>query len=191
MPRLFVGLAPDEHTVEELHAAAARVLDPARWRLYGARDIHLTLCFLGEVERTQAEPLVRALAESCSHLVAPKLEIAGLGAFPDAAQPRVVWAGVRASEAGLEALHAIERAVTGAVERVGLPHAARGEFVPHLTLARPRGRANLDSGSGALGGGWPWRPTEVILFESVGGFEPVGGTEERYRRRSLVRLGGI
>jgi hypothetical protein len=30
---------------------------------------------------------------------------------------------------------------------------------------------------------WRWRPSEVILFESV------GGTGERYLRRSVARLG--
>jgi 2'-5' RNA ligase len=180
--RLFVGLAPDPSTAADLEAAAARVLDPSRWRIYGPRDIHLTLCFLGDVDSACAEPLALALAEGCSGLAAPELEIVGLGAFPDADHPRAVWAGVRGRPAGLEALRAIRHAVLEAVERLDLPHDARPEFVPHLTLARPRGGTVLDAGPDALGGGRPWRPTEVILFEST------GGAGERYRRRSISPL---
>jgi 2'-5' RNA ligase len=186
--RLFVGLAPDARTAEELHEAAARVIDAARWRLYAARDLHLTLCFLGEVDRACIEPLTGSLNESCAGFAAPELEIAGLGAFPSAARPRVAWAGARGPEGGLEALHAIERTVVEAVERLGLAHDARGAFVPHLTLARPRGHAALEASADALGRAWPWRPAEVILFESVGS-RSADREGPRYVRRSVVRLG--
>jgi 2'-5' RNA ligase len=82
----------------------------------------------------------------------------------------------------MDALQRIERTVVATVERCGLAHDERAVFAPHLTLARPRGRAQLDGGPGALGRVWPWRPEEVILFESV------AGAADRYPRRVCARL---
>jgi 2'-5' RNA ligase len=83
----------------------------------------------------------------------------------------------------MDALKSLVRAVVRTVADLGLPHDVRARFAPHLTLARPRGRARLEAGPDALGRAWPWRPSEVILFESV------GGAGERYLRRSVARLG--
>jgi 2'-5' RNA ligase len=182
--RTFVGLAPDAATAEEIAQAARGVLDAAQWKLYGACDIHLTLCFLGEIAREAVEPLAAALRRNCDGMAAPVLEIAGLGAFPDAAHPRVVWAGVRGSAADLEALRSLARAVVGTVSDLGLPHDEKA-LVPHLTLARPRGRVPLEAGTNALGRGWRWHPSDMFLFESV------GGHGERYPRRPVARLRSV
>jgi 2'-5' RNA ligase len=180
--RLFVGLAPDERTAEELHANARKLLGTEHWRLYGPRDIHLTLCFLGAVPEEHVEPLASALRDACSGLPAPSLEIAGLGAFPSRARPRVVWAGVRAdprsTEDEIAKLRALEQAAGRAIETVGLAYDRRAELTPHLTLARPaRGRSRGLDGAAELQRAWPWQPSEVLLFESV------GGSGERYPRR--------
>jgi 2'-5' RNA ligase len=179
--RIFVGLAPDAETAEEIAGAAKRVLGTEKWRLYGGCDIHLTLCFLGEVDREAVGPLASALGKRCEGLAAPALEIAGLGAFPDERHPRVVWAGVRAEEEEMEKLRALAREVAGTVSGRGLPFDDK-PLVPHLTLARPRGRVRLEAGPAALDRGWPWRPTELLVFESV------GGAGERYPRRPVARL---
>lgn len=98
--RLFVGLAPDERTAEDLHAAARASLGERGWRFYPARDIHLTLCFLGAVEEASVGALERSLHGRLRGFPAPRLSITGLGAFPGWDRPRVVWAGVRGAIAG-------------------------------------------------------------------------------------------
>ena len=182
--RLFVGLAPEEDVAAALHEAALRTFDPREWRLYAARDIHLTLCFLGAVDEERVEPLVSALAAGCTGLAVPAVEITGLGAFPDARRPRVAWTGVRGPEREMAALHAIEAAAGQAIESAGLSYDRRPVFSPHLTLARPRGRASLDADAAAFGTAWPWRPRAVLLFESA------GGAGERYPRRVVAALAG-
>ncbi len=185
--RLFVGLAPDERTAEALHAESRKLLGTEHWRLYGPRDIHLTLCFLGAVTEERVEPLASALAAACTGLPAPPLEIAGLGAFPSRSLPRVVWAGVRADPRSrddeIARLRGLERAAGRAIGSVGLSYDVRAEFTPHITLARPaRGHGRALDAAAQLGQSWAWQPREVLLFESI------GGGPERYPRRVVAAL---
>lgn len=142
--RLFTALWPPQAAVAPLAASGPvpdgwRRVDPATW--------HLTLAFHGE-----AEPgvLARALADAAQGLMAPRLRIAGSGAFPG-----VRWAGVEADP--VAALHALVGAAGGDVEH----------FVPHVTLLRRR--MGSDSEPPAVGpdvaGPW-WRPAEVMLVAS-------------------------
>ena len=62
------------------------------------------------------------------------ISIAGLGAFPSPARPRVLWAGLRE---GGDALGALAEAVDVAVARLGFAREDRA-FSPHVTLARVR-----------------------------------------------------
>jgi 2'-5' RNA ligase len=172
MPRLFIGLALPPAVAAPLVESAARVLTPAPGlRLYPARDLHLTLCFLGEFE--DVARLERALIDETRGLAAPELRITGVGAFPDGDAPRSLWAGVldeTGAEGRLAALH--NRALTAALGvgwRRPAADAAR-PFRPHVTLARLSAQG---FGSGfdlapfrtlAPRGGWV--ASEVTLFES-------------------------
>ena len=90
-------------------------------------NLHLTLAFLGELERPTLEELHLAL----EHLRPSAFEIAfgPLGAFGD--PPASVHAEVRPSP-GLEALH---RSVQGAVHAAAI-RMERRRFRPHVTIAR-------------------------------------------------------
>jgi RNA 2',3'-cyclic 3'-phosphodiesterase len=66
------------------------------------------------------------------------LEISGVGAFPSARAPRVVWAGVgRGREEVVRLADSIRTAL--ATEGASPPD---GPFVPHLTLFRVRSEAD-------------------------------------------------
>lgn len=119
--RLFVALRPPV-------AIRAALLDtmegiaPARWQ--DDEQIHVTLRFIGEVERPQAEDIAAALAGV--HAPAPEVRIAGVGRFADA-----IWAGL----APHDALAALHRKVDHACVRAGLEPERRA-YLPHVTLAR-------------------------------------------------------
>jgi len=102
-------------------------------------NIHLTLRFLGDVE----EPLIPSIERALEPLAAIKpfrMRVRGLGAFPDPRSPRVVWVGVGE---GAEVL----RSMRGMLDR-GLRglrvYEDEHSFTPHITIARVRGRANID-----------------------------------------------
>jgi 2'-5' RNA ligase len=95
--------------------------------------LHLTLRFLGDIP----VPLVWALQDAMRDLDAISrfdLSFEGIGAFPDPAKPKVVWAGVSDPGGGLASLH---EKVSSILEQQGVPRESR-EFSPHLTLGRIR-----------------------------------------------------
>lgn len=163
MHRLFIGIRPPEG-VCDLLLDTMEGLEGARWQ--DADHLHVTLRFIGEVERHVAEDLATALGRI---VAAPfPLELRGVGHFEKTtrrgAHPHAIWAGV-ADSAPLETLRQqVERACV----TVGLGREER-RFVPHITLAR------LNSSSGPVGG-WlaahgmlrcgPWLVDCLSLFES-------------------------
>jgi 2'-5' RNA ligase len=125
MHRLFVAIRPPEE-VRDLLLDTMEGLAGLRWQ--EDEQLHLTLRFVGEVERPLAEDLAAALA---SLRFAPfAVRIAGVGRF-DHRRRGALWAGVE-PRAPLAALAAkVERVCVG----VGLPPEQRA-FHPHVTLAR-------------------------------------------------------
>src|SRR5437868_6702282 len=94
--RLFVAAELSPATCEGLAAEVARVarLDP-RAKPVPAANLHVTLAFLGATEPERVPAIEAALCEVAAGAAAPSVVVEGLGAFPDRARPRVVWAGLR------------------------------------------------------------------------------------------------
>jgi len=99
---------------------------------------HLTLRFLGEIAPARVEPIRASLAPVGSRHAPFVLEISGVGAFPSARAPRVVWAGVGQGREEVERLANDVRAALA--PEVSTP--AEEPFVPHLTLFRVRTEAD-------------------------------------------------
>ena len=133
--RLFASLELPETT----RAACADVLRRLRAasgsvRILPVEAMHLTLAFLGEVEAARVDAVRVALAKVARSSPPVPLHVAGAGAFPDLARPRVLWLGVN-DAAG--AVAALAGAVQTALAPLGFEPEARG-FRPHLTVARLR-----------------------------------------------------
>ncbi len=126
--RLFAAILLPESVRTQL-ARLAGGLPGARWS--PEENYHLTLRFIGEVDKGFAEEL----AEALSHVVgeAFELQICALGSF-GGARPRAVWAGIVRSEQ----LTMLRRRVESVLVRAGLPPEER-KFTPHITLARTFG----------------------------------------------------
>jgi RNA 2',3'-cyclic 3'-phosphodiesterase len=129
--RLFVALDLPEavrRALADLIATLAPKSTGARW--VKAENLHVTLKFIGHVDRDKLRPIQDALA--ALHPAEPvSLDFRGMGFFPNEYHPRVVWCGVQASP-NLAALAAdIERAL----EPLGIVPETR-QYTPHLTLAR-------------------------------------------------------
>lgn len=159
MHRLFVAIRPPE-------PIRARLLDlmegvsGARWQ--DEDQLHLTVRFLGEVDRHMAEDVAAGLA-NVRH---PRFELAlrGIGSFDRKGRAATLWAGV----APHEPLTSLHRKVDQACQRAGLEPERRA-YLPHITLAR-LGRSagsirHLVEGSGALTSP-PFQVDSFGLFES-------------------------
>lgn len=134
--RLFVAIRPPRLVRERLIAAMGGI-SGARWQ--SDDQLHLTLRFIGDVDRRRAEDVHAALGAVRQ---APfEIALSGVGFFDHRGRPDAVWAGVTPQEP-LERLH---NKIDQALVRAGLEPERRA-FVPHITLAR------LNRGSGPIGG---------------------------------------
>jgi 2'-5' RNA ligase len=134
MHRLFAAIRPPEDIRDLLVDAMD---DSADFRWQQDEQLHLTLRFVGEVERPVAEDLASALAAIRS---APfELRVHGTGRF-EQRNSGALWAGAE-PKAPVAALAAkVERVC----QSVGLEPERRA-YHPHITLARWKGRRIVKS----------------------------------------------
>jgi 2'-5' RNA ligase len=124
--------------LEELQLMLSRGEGGAAGRWVRPEGIHLTLKFLGDVPSDKLSDVYRAVQQACDGRRPFEIEVGGLGCFPNARRPRVIWAGVHEESGQLADL---QRAVEAALEPLGFPREGRA-FTPHLTLARIKQRAS-------------------------------------------------
>ena len=125
MHRLFVAIRPPEDIRDVLIDAMD---DSPALRWVGDEQLHLTLRFIGEVERPIANDIGVALDRV--HSPSFELNVVGVGKF-EQRNGGALWAGVH-PKAPVGALAAkVERAI----QQVGLDAEHRAYF-PHITLAR-------------------------------------------------------
>lgn len=129
--RLFLALPLSDFATSALGALQD---DLKIGRAVDEDNMHVTLAFLGDVTMSEAEELHERL--EALRLPAVALRIEGIGHFGRAA-PRLVWAGIRPDPV----LQALAAKVTNAARQSGIAVAHR-RFVPHVTLARLRERAD-------------------------------------------------
>lgn len=159
MHRLFVGLRPPAQIRQRLLALMGGV-PGARWQ--DDDQLHITLRFVGEVERPVAEDVALALGQ----VRFPPVEVSlgGVGIFGSRGRINALWAGIRPHEA-LTQLH---RKVDQALVRLGL-EPERRSYLPHITLARmvsPESLADTFLAHHAALASEPFVLTHFLLFES-------------------------
>jgi len=177
MHRLFVGLRPPAPVRRQLLALMGGV-PGARWQ--SDAQLHVTLRFIGEVER----PLAEDIAVALSNLHAAPLEAAlhGVGQFDSRGRPNAVWAGLR-PHAPLAELH---KKIDQTLVRCGLAPERRA-YLPHITLARMNVGAGvadrfLETHAGLASP--PFTLDHFLLFESHLGSE--GASYEAVERYPLA-----
>lgn len=152
--RLFFAAWPPPEAQRALGRIAARLANGCGGRALPARNIHLTLAFLGEVARERLPELEAAAAG----VTAPPFELRldHLGYWK---HNRVLWAGVSGGEAQLRSLASgVERAL----EEKGFRFDRRA-YAPHVTLLRNARRAPASPAMPAVA----WPVNGHALVESV------------------------
>ena len=160
--RAFFGLPVPEARRAALApylAACAAVTRQFRWT--PASNLHLTVRFVGSVERSVVERIADRLGERPPDGF--ELELGEVGTFKRGRLVRVVWLQVRS---GADAARQLAAQVEVECARAGLAREARA-FQPHLTLARARGREGaalptLPAAPELLS----WRAGELVLYRS-------------------------
>lgn len=159
MHRLFVAIRPPATVRARLQDAMGGVAG-ARWQ--DEDQLHLTLRFIGEVDRHMARDVDAAL--SSVHHPAFSIAVNGLGAFDRRGEPVTLWAGI----APQEPLHTLHKKVDQALVRVGVEPDRRA-YRPHITIARlPRGTGPVQPLLEQSGGitSPPFTVDQFCLYES-------------------------
>jgi RNA 2',3'-cyclic 3'-phosphodiesterase len=124
--RLFVALDLPWEVKEELSDLSCNI-PGARW--VPTDNFHLTLRFIGEASRLQAEEIDLALATLRGRSFS--FSLSGLGWFEKAGRVSSLWVGVERNGD----LGRLQTKVETALGRVGLAPDRR-RYTPHVTLAR-------------------------------------------------------
>lgn len=95
---------------------------------------HLTLKFLGDVAASRVPQVETALQSALAGQAPFEVSVGGLGCFPSASRPRVLWIGIQDQSGWLGRM---QQGIEAALARIGFPAESR-PFSPHLTLGRLR-----------------------------------------------------
>ncbi len=134
--RCFLGVELPGTLQEAIGTAtenARRALGPRLVRWIPARNMHLTLKFLGDTAPSSLSQIEAALRAEVPQHNPFSVEFRGLGAFPNVRRARVVWIGIEAPAA----LASLQHKLDVATSRLGYESEER-EFSPHLTIGRVR-----------------------------------------------------
>ena len=133
MIRAFIAVEIDQTVIQRI-TDITRELKPKipdiRWT--SPASWHLTLKFLGAIDEAQIDSIGQALERKLSLFPRCTINAKGLGVFPDASRPRILWVGIEAKP-----LQALAESVEGALAPFGFEKEKRA-FTPHLTIGRWR-----------------------------------------------------
>lgn len=142
--RLFVAIPIPESVRNEMARVQRELQSLAPRRAIGwtrPEQFHLTLRFLGGVPMASLEDLKAAVGAVCANAQSLHLRAAGVGFFPNARSPRVVWAGIQDAERVLiDFQKRIEAAVRPFTAELGAEN-----FTGHATLGRVRDLKRFDA----------------------------------------------
>lgn len=158
MHRLFIAIRPPDDVRRQLLGLMGGLHD-LRWQ--NDNQLHLTLRFIGEVDRPVADDIAAALDSIRFNRFS--IELDGVGKFEKRRQG-ALWAGLQPKDQ----LKALAAKVERACQSAGLEPEQRA-YRPHITLARWNGRApNLERFVERHAGlsSDPWQVQKFILFES-------------------------
>ncbi|MBM3982733.1 MAG: RNA 2',3'-cyclic phosphodiesterase [Planctomycetes bacterium] len=131
-------------------------------------SLHVTLLFLGEVDDRELHAVCKAVTAVAATEAPFVLRVGGVGAFPNARRPKVVWGGITD---GADALQRLNAGLEERMFELGCYRKEKRGYTPHLTLGRVAG----DSDAALLAAELPKRLTwdggrfavdEVLVFSS-------------------------
>jgi RNA 2',3'-cyclic 3'-phosphodiesterase len=131
--RTFIAIELDQKLHGELTRTILQMksegIRSVRW--VQPENIHLTIKFLGDTRVNLLEDINLGLSQACSRHDGFEMEVSGTGAFPGTNRPRILWAGIKLTQA----LSSLQKDIEIELHRLGFEIEKRS-FSPHLTLGR-------------------------------------------------------
>jgi len=137
--RCFLAVETSEAVRRSLEELVTRLDLPhfhVRW--VQPKNMHLTLRFLGDITERDVFEVSRAAHEAVIDVPPFRVRFRGLGTFPPAGNPRVVWMGLEDERPVVR----LEREVSRRLSGSGLPSPDK-PFRAHLTLGRVKSQRGI------------------------------------------------
>ncbi|AWM40006.1 2',5' RNA ligase family [Gemmata obscuriglobus] len=167
--RTFIGIDIGDAirgSAKALQKELAKVDPGVKW--VTPESMHVTLLFLGDVDDRELHAVCKAVAAAARGEPSFSLRVSGLGVFPNARRPKVVWAGVTD---GADVLRRLHTALEEKMLALGGYRSEERGYTPHLTL----GRVNTPEAAVAVAAELPKRTAwqggrvtvdEVLVYDS-------------------------
>lgn len=95
-------------------------------------EIHATLHFFGSISSEEVQKISACVSPITRNTPPCSLFLEGIGGFPNARRPRVIWLGIGGE---VERLHTMQGSIEKLLSQAGYPFEERS-FKAHLTLGR-------------------------------------------------------
>ncbi|MFM8270896.1 MAG: RNA 2',3'-cyclic phosphodiesterase [Gemmata sp.] len=132
--RTFIGVGTGDSiraSAAALQKELAKLASGVNW--VAPESMHVTLLFLGEVDDRELHAVCKAVKAVAAAEAPFTLRVSGVGAFPNARRPKVVWGGVTD---GAEPLARLYSALEEEMLELGCYRTEERGYTPHLTLGR-------------------------------------------------------
>ncbi|NMB41334.1 MAG: RNA 2',3'-cyclic phosphodiesterase [Firmicutes bacterium] len=138
--RAFLAINLDHKIREELTEIQKELKGKIKGiRRVAPRLLHITIKFLGKINEEQVALMKAPLRKLASRTSSFKISLAGLGAFPSPARPRVIWIGI---SDGRKALVDLAKEIEKIYEDLQFKDATarinNKKYRPHLTIGRKK-----------------------------------------------------
>ena len=140
--RSFIAIElPDELKTELSQLQAKLKLGRQSWvKWVDPYGVHLTLKFLGNIAIDRTGEITKAIEAAAQGMSPFRLEIKGIGVFPNLRRVQVAWVGISGE---VDKLGQLQQRIESNLAHLGFTPESR-PFTPHLTLARLRDQASSD-----------------------------------------------
>ncbi|TET54435.1 MAG: RNA 2',3'-cyclic phosphodiesterase [Actinobacteria bacterium] len=160
MTRLFVAIDFEQKTKKRLEDFTKK-LDIKDARVVPAKNIHITVKFLGYVEESILPEIKKVLSSIANKHGPFNVTLDRLGAFPSKRKGRIFWLGSRKNEAANSFADDLDKKF----QALGFKLEKRA-FKIHLTLARLKKPINLEKATNAKISSVDQKVSHISLFES-------------------------
>jgi len=133
MVRVFIGFFTSPVVVEKSQRLREEMSPYIHGKWTQPQNLHITLQFVGEVDRDTLFELVKTAQEVANSFRPFKITYKGLGVFPHLRRPRILWVGV---DYGAGILKRLARTVEIANKRLKGIRPDTKPFHPHVTICR-------------------------------------------------------
>lgn len=131
--RTFIAIdIPENDDIREIYQYLLLHIKGAKIKYTASAQNHLTLAFLGEIDKTITDKLIHELSAIRLGERDITLDLNGLGVFRSNRQPSVLWIGITPNEK----LSNLYDNITQSVQNADIAIDTNKTFSPHITLGR-------------------------------------------------------